>query len=105
MNNQHIQRRNLGDGDAVDGIPAGFIGPSSAAAGAHHGEGGRDNVVSSNQDQNGVVLVPRPTDGLVREVKTNKVVSREQTDELLETEDVRHFGDFSDEVSFFLIGF
>lgn len=40
-------------------------------------------------------------DGLVREEKENRVVSREDTTELTEIEDVKHFGDFSDKVSFF----
>lgn len=44
------------------------------------------------------VLAPR-ADGLVREMKTQKVVSREEVQERTETEDVKHFGDFSDEVS------
>jgi hypothetical protein len=38
-------------------------------------------------------------DGLIREVKENRVVSREDTIELTEVEDVRHLGDFSDAVS------
>lgn len=38
-------------------------------------------------------------DGLVREEKNNRVVSREDTTKLTEIEDVRHFGDFSDAVS------
>jgi hypothetical protein len=38
-------------------------------------------------------------DGLVREEKENRVVSREDTTELTEIEDVKHFGDFSDKVS------
>jgi hypothetical protein len=38
-------------------------------------------------------------DGLVREEKNNRVVSREDTTELTEVEDVRHYGDFSDAVS------
>lgn len=38
-------------------------------------------------------------DGLVREEKNNRVVSREDTTKLTEVEDVRHFGDFSDAVS------
>lgn len=42
---------------------------------------------------------PSRPDGLVREVKTNKVISREEIEERLETEDVQHLGDFSDEVS------
>lgn len=43
-------------------------------------------------------------DGLVRNEKENRVVSREDTTELTEVEDVKHFGDFSDKVSeaFFL---
>lgn len=40
-------------------------------------------------------------DGLVREEKNNRVVSREDTTELTEVEDVRHLGDFSDAVSRF----
>lgn len=40
-------------------------------------------------------------DGLVREEKNNRVVSREDTTELTEIEDVRHYGDFSDAVSTF----
>lgn len=46
----------------------------------------------------GTVLAPR-ADGLVRESKTKKVVSREEIQERTETEDVKHLGDFSDEVS------
>lgn len=42
-------------------------------------------------------LAPRP-DGLVRETKTKKIVSREEVEERTETEDVKHLGDFSDEV-------
>jgi len=38
-------------------------------------------------------------DGLVREEKENRVVSREDTTQLTEVEDVRHYGDFSDAVS------
>lgn len=38
-------------------------------------------------------------DGLVREMNTKKVVSREEIQERTETEDVKHLGDFSDEVS------
>lgn len=42
-------------------------------------------------------------DGLVREEKSNRVVSREDTTELTEIEDVRHLGEFSDAVSNFAI--
>lgn len=45
------------------------------------------------------VLAPR-ADGLVREMKTKKVVSREEIQERTETEDVKHLGDFSDQVSY-----
>lgn len=44
-------------------------------------------------------------DGLVREEKNNRVVSREDTTELTEVEDVRHMGDFSDAVSNFLFNY
>lgn len=45
-------------------------------------------------------MAPR-ADGLVREMKTKKVISREEIQERTETEDVKHFGDFTDEVSTF----
>lgn len=43
------------------------------------------------------VAVPNP-DGIVREVKEKRVISREETEEVKETEDVQHFGDITDEV-------
>lgn len=43
------------------------------------------------------VVVPNP-DGVVREVKERKVISREETEEVKETEDVQHLGDITDEV-------
>ena len=36
----------------------------------------------------------------MKEVRENKVKSREEIEELLETEDVQHLGDITDEVSF-----
>lgn len=57
-----------------------------------------NRLVSSNKESQ-VALASRP-DGLVREVKEKQVVSREEVNELLETEDVQNFGDFSDEVRF-----
>lgn len=45
-------------------------------------------------------IVPRPADGLVREINEKRVVSHEETKDYFETEDVKHMGDFSDEVSF-----
>lgn len=44
------------------------------------------------------MLAPN-ADGLVREMKTQKVFSREEVQERTETEDVKHYGDFTDEVS------
>lgn len=44
------------------------------------------------------MAVPGPG-GLVKEVKEKTVKSREETEERLETEDVQHLGDISDEVS------
>lgn len=37
--------------------------------------------------------------GLVKEVKERKVRSREEKEERLETEDIQHLGDISDDVS------
>lgn len=48
-------------------------------------------------DRTATVLAPR-ADGLVREMKTKKVISREEIQERTETEDIKHFGDFTDEV-------
>ena len=44
------------------------------------------------------VAIPGP-DGLVKEVKERKVISREEREERTETEDVQHLGDITDEVS------
>lgn len=49
-------------------------------------------------DRSKWVVVPNP-DGVVREVKEKRVVSREETEEVKEVEDVQHLGDISDEVS------
>lgn len=38
-------------------------------------------------------------DGLFKEVREKNVRSREEKEERLETEDVQHFGDISDDVS------
>lgn len=45
--------------------------------------------------------MPARDDGLVREEKENRIVSREDTTQLTEIEDVKYFGDFSDAVSLF----
>lgn len=57
-----------------------------------------ENTATKTTSTNVQQLGPRP-DGLVRETKTKKVVSREEVEERTETEDVKHLGDFSDEVS------
>lgn len=54
--------------------------------------------VDETDDSAVTVLAPR-VDGLVKEMKTKKVISREEIQERTETEDVKHLGDFSDEVS------
>lgn len=84
------QRRNLG-GDEVDGPKALENFPSDVENGAL--------IELPESDKNArTVLTPR-ADGLVRESKTKKVVSREEIQERTEVEDVKHLGDFSDEVS------
>lgn len=37
-------------------------------------------------------------DGVVREVKEKRVISREETEETKEMEDIQHLGDITDEV-------
>lgn len=67
----------------------------------------KDQAIVEYVDEYGIdksaplVLAPR-ADGLVREMKTKKVISREEIQERTETEDVKHLGDFSDEVSPYL---
>lgn len=84
------QRKTLGEptGDVVDG-PGAFEFNKTAL-----------NSVSSPQAlQTTKYLLAAREDGLVREENENRVVSREDTTELTEVEDVKHFGDFSDAVS------
>lgn len=57
------------------------------------------NVESSQITKPTKYVMAARDDGLVREEKNNRVVSREDTTQLTEVEDVRHFGDFSDTVS------
>lgn len=75
--------RKLG-GDEADGAEA-------IAAGAAPAEGGK---VAVKKDW---VPCPNP-DGVVREVKEKRVISREETEETKETEDIQHLGDITDEV-------
>lgn len=83
------QRRHVGIDD-VDGPHAITDLPSHEQAIAE--------LANDSTTKNVQTLGPRP-DGLVRETKTKKVVSREEVEERTETEDVKHLGDFSDEVS------
>ncbi|KAF6203591.1 hypothetical protein GE061_001923 [Apolygus lucorum] len=55
----------------------------------HHdlGDGSTENWVASGDP------------GVVTEIREKKVTTREQTNETLETEDIKHHGDISDEVS------
>ncbi|XP_063915870.1 uncharacterized protein Chas isoform X2 [Zophobas morio] len=71
--------RKLGGDDEVDG-PRALEGP------------GKELVENDSK----WVAVPNP-DGIVREVKEKRVISREETEEVKETEDVQHFGDITDE--------
>lgn len=90
----YSQRRNLGDGiDAVDGPKALDQFPSDVESRALI-------EVPENDNSARTVLAPR-ADGLVRESKTQKVVSREEIQERTEVEDIKHLGDFSDEVGLF----
>lgn len=50
-------------------------------------------------EKNATTTIALRDDGLVKEQKTKKVISREEIQERTETEDVKHFGDFTDEVS------
>lgn len=90
MRNFNLQRRNLGN-DNVDGPKALEQFPSDVE--------NRALIESTGSNKNArTVLAPR-ADGLVRESKTQKVVSREEIQERTEVEDIKHLGDFSDEVS------
>lgn len=55
------------------------------------------NKEQDEPDTKNWISVPNP-DGVVREIKERRVVSREETEEIKETEDVQHLGDIIDEV-------
>lgn len=59
---------------------------------------GGSRALQTVPDESGKVLAARP-DGLVREVIGKQVISREEVNELTETEERKALGDFSDEVS------
>ena len=87
----------MGDPDAVDG-PEPIEGKTSRSSGSPVQMVATTSTRKSSPTQMVHAIVARP-DGLVREIKEKKVVSREETEERLETEDIKHLGDFSDEVS------
>lgn len=89
-----FQRRNLGEPDVIEG-PKALLETTHKHNNKNNGNSGVDEVDVTAVKQ----LVPRPKDGLVREVKENVTLSREEKNERIETEDVHHLGDFSDEVS------
>lgn len=60
-------------------------------------------LARKNSDVTETKLVPRPKDGLVREINDNVKVSREERKERVETEDIHYLGDFSDKVSALLL--
>lgn len=87
-----LQRRNVG-GDEVDGPRA----IEAASGGAE--DGGQELIrFDDGGGRNATTILAARDDGLLKEQKTKKVVSREQIDERTETEDVKHFGEFTDKV-------
>lgn len=66
------------------------FGPLGLATTAN-GEGSTGKLVKR--------MVPRPSDGLVRQVDDKRVISHEEIKDYHETQDVKHLGDFTDEVS------
>lgn len=102
---ESTERRNLGEPDVVDGPEAidytSTEPPEIKRLGSGGGSAGGKELVTPNTSGGGAgavvqTLVARP-DGLVREIQEKRVISREEVKELVETEDVRHLGDFSDE--------
>lgn len=65
----------------------------------------RPGTELAKNDASETRLVPRPKDGLVREIIDNVKVSREERNERVETEDIHHLGDFSDKVREIFITF
>lgn len=85
----YAQRKTLGEPtDVVDGPNA-----------LEFNRNAIDSVSSPHELQTTKYVMAARDDGLVREEKENRVVSREDTTELTEVEDVKHYGDFSDAVS------
>lgn len=68
------------------------FGPLAPAATAADGGGASTGKLVKR-------MVPRPSDGLVRQVDDKRVISHEEIKDYHETQDVKHLGDFTDEVS------
>ncbi|XP_061400036.1 uncharacterized protein LOC133335755 [Musca vetustissima] len=75
------------DGKTKGALPPGTTGSKNGELAELAGSGG--TLVKT--------MVPRPADGLVREINDKRVVSHEETKNYIEVEDVQHRGDFSDE--------
>lgn len=95
-----MQKRDLGLPDDLDG-DAQLIDAAALQAGAAN-----ETQLAQLQEAFGIDggklvkrMVPRPSDGLVRQVDDKRVISHEEIKDYLETEDVRHLGDITDEVS------
>lgn len=86
-----------------------FDDPDHQPAEAIEGGGDEKALIAGSRalglvaDESGKVLAARP-DGLVREVIGKQVISREEVNELTETEERKALGDFSDEVSLTILG-
>lgn len=57
-----------------------------------------DGAIEGETPKKEWVSVPNPN-GVVREVKEKRVISREETEEVREMEESQHLGDITDEVS------
>uniref|UniRef100_A0A182UFB4 Uncharacterized protein n=1 Tax=Anopheles melas TaxID=34690 RepID=A0A182UFB4_9DIPT len=105
------EHRTLGDPAEVgEGEPSGnrLAGTGEQSGGPHPQQPASpavDNVVSGSSSiapkttGGTAISVARPPDGLLRNIKEEVVVSREETKERTEVTEQKHFGDFSDDVS------
>uniref|UniRef100_A0A6E8W9G3 Uncharacterized protein n=1 Tax=Anopheles coluzzii TaxID=1518534 RepID=A0A6E8W9G3_ANOCL len=105
------EHRTLGDPAEVgEGEPSGnrLAGTGELSGGPHPQQPASpavDNVVSGSSSSSiapkttggTAISVARPPDGLLRNIKEEVVVSREETKERTEVTEQKHFGDFSDD--------
>lgn len=94
VESEQVERKSVPKGsDVVDG-------PKAVEFNQHEVSSPKHNLLPMKTNDNNLrTIEAERDDGLIREVKENRVVSREDTIELTEVEDVRHLGDFSDAVS------